>query len=119
MSSRRSAARVSATILACAKRKPVIALAPGKLAGQQGTDAVPARAGSGSRPDRIGERGQAAPDVGVQSDGDVVVRIHLGGKPVQVADLVIAGPWIRTGWNSCSSYPTAMIRSARSKPKLT
>ncbi len=30
------------------------------------------------------------PDFGVQSDGDVVVRIDLGGEPVQVDDLGVA-----------------------------
>ena len=40
--------------------------------------------------DRIGELVEAAPDVGVQAHGDVVVRIHLGGEPVQVDDLGIS-----------------------------
>ena len=40
--------------------------------------------------DGFGQRVQAAADVGVQPDGHVVVRVHLGGKPVQVDDLLVA-----------------------------
>ena len=52
--------------------------------------AIPVRGGRGARADRGGQRVQAAPDVGVQPDGDVVVRVHLGGKAVQVDDLRVA-----------------------------
>jgi hypothetical protein len=34
-----------------------------------------------------GQRVQAAADVGLQPDGDVVVRVDLGGEPVDVDDL--------------------------------
>ena len=49
-----------------------------------------ARRGCGARPDRIGEGVEAVPDFGVQSDSDVVVRIDLGGEPVQMDDLGVA-----------------------------
>src|ERR1039457_2807870 len=78
MSSRRSAARVSATI----------------RAGASGNRSSPwpraSSLASGARPGRIGEGVEAVPDLGVRPDSDVVVRIDLGGEPVQMDDLGVA-----------------------------
>ena len=88
MSSRRIAALVSATILAGASGKRSSRWPRASSAASRARTWPTAPAGA--RADGLGQRVQAAADVGVQPDGHVVVRVHLGGEPVQVDDLGVA-----------------------------